>query len=259
MVTSVKNYGAKGDGVTDDTAQIQRAMQSNSLIFFPAGSYRVSKAIQLNSLQNVHIWATGATLINTALNNHCFQIDQCEFVTITGGKYTRSAKPDASWPTDHHCFFVANCKDLIIQNVFIDGSPGMGIGIANGVNVKILNNIIKNTTRDGIYSHYSVNVLYSGNYLENIKDDALSMHDYGFNADKQTIIALGYPQAGNSIITNNRIKNAMRGIASIGLQSLTITDNVIEHVVNCGIEVYNTVESFEGPDALYGMSSSLAT
>ena len=74
------------------------------------------------------------------------------------------------------------------------------------------------------------------------------MHDYGFNAAKKTIIALGYPQAGNSIIANNRIKNAMRGIASIGLQSLTITDNVIEHVVNCGIEVYNTVESFEGPD-----------
>ena len=73
-------------------------------------------------------------------------------------------------------------------------------------------------------------------------------HDYGFNAAKKTIITLGYPQGGNSIIANNRIKNAMRGIASIGLQSLTITENVIEHVINCGIEVYNTVESFEGPD-----------
>lgn len=93
LVISVKNYGAKGDGVTDDTAQIQRAMQSNSLIFFPAGSYRVSKAIQLNSLQNVHIWATGATLINTTLNNHCFQIDQCEFVTITGANTRAQPSP----------------------------------------------------------------------------------------------------------------------------------------------------------------------
>jgi len=248
LVISVKDYGAKGDGVTDDTANIQRAMQSNALIFFPSGNYLVSKPIRLQVLKNVHIWATGAILTNTTLTNHCFEISQCEFVTITGGKYMRSGSPSASWPTDRHCFFFTNCTDVIVQNIFIDGSPGMGISIANGMNVKIVDNIIKNTTRDGVYSHYSVNVLYSGNYLENITDDALSMHDYGFNASKVNIQTLGYPQAGSSIIANNRIKNAMRGIASIGTQSLTITDNVIEHVVNCGIEVYNTAESYVGPD-----------
>jgi polygalacturonase len=248
LVISVKDYGAEGDGVADDTASIQRAMQSNSLIFFPSGNYLVSKTIELQNLQNVHIWATGATLTNTTLTNHCFHLDQCEFVTIDGGRYTRSGTPTASWPTDRHCFFLTDCKDVVVQNIFIDGSPGMGISINNGLNIKVLDNTIKNTTRDGVYSHYAVNVLYSGNYLENIADDALSMHDYGFNAGKQAIVMLGYPQAGNSMIINNKIKNAMRGIASIGLQALTITGNVIEHVVNCGIEVFNTAESFEGPD-----------
>lgn len=119
----------------------------------------------------------------------------------------------------------------------IDGSPGMGIAIANGINVKIVDNIIKNTTRDGVYSHYSVNVLYSGNYLENIGDDALSMHDYGFNVAKRNIQAAGYPQAGNSVIANNIVKSAMRGISSIGLQSLIIKGNIIEHVINSGIQV----------------------
>ena len=249
LMISVKDYGAKGDGITDDTEHIQRAMKSNALIFFPSGNYLVSKTIHLQSLKNVHIWATGAVLTNTTLTQHFFQVDQCEFVTITGGKYTRSVAPSASWPTDQHCFFFITCADVIVQNIFIDGSPGMGICIANGVNIKIVDNIIKNTRRDGVYSHYSVDVLYSGNYLENITDDALSMHDYGFNAAKSNIQKLGYPQAGNSIIANNRIKNTMRGIASIGLQSLIITGNVIEHVVNCGIEVFNTAESFEGPDA----------
>jgi hypothetical protein len=130
----------------------------------------------------------------------------------------------------------------------IDGSPGMGIAIANGINVKIVDNIIKNTTRDGVYSHYSVNVLYSGNYLENIGDDALSMHDYGFNVAKRNIQAAGYPQAGNSVIANNIVKSAMRGISSIGLQSLIIKGNIIEHVINSGIQVCYTSESFEGPD-----------
>jgi len=248
LVISVKDYGAKGNGIADDTEPIQRAMRSDALIFFPSGNYLVSKTIHLRSLKNVHIWATGAILTNTTLTQHCFEVDQCEFVTITGGKYTRSGVPSASWPTDRHCFYFINCVDVTVQNIFIDGSPGMGIGIGNGMNVKIVDNIIKNTTRDGVYSHYSVNVLYSGNYLENITDDALSMHDYGFNGAKHNIQTLGYRQAGNSIIVNNRIKNAMRGIASIGLQALVISGNVIEHVVNCGIEVFNTAESFQGPD-----------
>ena len=248
LMVSVKDYGAKGNGKDDDTEYIQRAMQSDALIFFPSGNYLVSKPILLQSLKNIHIWATGATLTNTTLTQHCFQIDQCEFVTITGGRYTRSGVPDSSWPTDRHCFYFINCIDVSVQNTFIDGSPGMGICIANGMNVKVVDNVIKNTLRDGIYSHYSVNVLYSGNYLDNIKDDALSMHDYGFNGAKNNIRDRGYQQAGNSIIVNNRIKNAMRGIASIGLQSLIITGNVIEHVVTCGIEVFNTAESFEGPD-----------
>jgi hypothetical protein len=177
-----------------------------------------------------------------------FQIEQCEFVTINGGRFTREATPTASWPTDRHCLYLTHCKNVVVQDIFIDGSPGMGICILNGENVKILNNNIKNTRRDGVYSHYSVNVLYSGNYLENITDDALSMHDYGFKVDKQPIIANGYQQAGSSVIVNNRVKNCMRGIASIGLQSLTITDNIIDHVATCGIEVYNTAEKFEGPD-----------
>jgi len=46
---SVKDFGAVGDGVTDDTAAIQKALNYASLIFaivfLPAGSYRVSTGI----------------------------------------------------------------------------------------------------------------------------------------------------------------------------------------------------------------------
>jgi hypothetical protein len=39
---NVRSYGAKGDGVTDDTAAIQAAIAAGSDIYFPPGSYRVS-------------------------------------------------------------------------------------------------------------------------------------------------------------------------------------------------------------------------
>jgi hypothetical protein len=40
-VLNVKDYGAKGDGVTDDTAAIQRALNIGGSIFFPPGTYIV--------------------------------------------------------------------------------------------------------------------------------------------------------------------------------------------------------------------------
>jgi hypothetical protein len=47
---SVKSYGAAGDGVTDDTAAIQNAnnaaASANQILYFPAGTYLVSKTLQ---------------------------------------------------------------------------------------------------------------------------------------------------------------------------------------------------------------------
>lgn len=47
-VVNVRNFGAKGDGVTDDTAAIQAAIANpsgTSLIYFPNGTYVVSKTL----------------------------------------------------------------------------------------------------------------------------------------------------------------------------------------------------------------------
>ena len=49
---SVKDYGATGDGVTDDTAAIQAAIDAGRSIYFPSGTYVVSREVQVwNSTQ----------------------------------------------------------------------------------------------------------------------------------------------------------------------------------------------------------------
>ncbi len=53
------NYGAAGDGVTDDTAAIQTALNAlgpnNPTLYFPAGTYRITQTLTLAGQQYVNV------------------------------------------------------------------------------------------------------------------------------------------------------------------------------------------------------------
>jgi len=51
--TSVKEFGAVGDGTTDDTAAVQKALDSGKRIVFPEGTYLVTAQINVPSGANV--------------------------------------------------------------------------------------------------------------------------------------------------------------------------------------------------------------
>jgi hypothetical protein len=64
----VKDYGAKGNGATDDTAAIQLAINllpaSGGTIYFPAGTYNVSSTIQIgNGSSSAFSTRTGVVLV----------------------------------------------------------------------------------------------------------------------------------------------------------------------------------------------------
>jgi hypothetical protein len=49
-IVSVKDspFGAVGDGITDDTAAIQAAINENTRLYFPAGTYKISSGLTVN-------------------------------------------------------------------------------------------------------------------------------------------------------------------------------------------------------------------
>ncbi len=58
---SVTEYGAVGDGETDDTEAIQKAVDENDAVFFPEGWYRISNTVKLrdgNVLIGLHPFST---------------------------------------------------------------------------------------------------------------------------------------------------------------------------------------------------------
>lgn len=62
-IVSVRNFGAVGNGVADDTAAIQAALNaasSGSSVFFPTGNYKITSQIVLNT-NNVCVFGDGST------------------------------------------------------------------------------------------------------------------------------------------------------------------------------------------------------
>jgi hypothetical protein len=56
-IVSVKDFGAKGDSTSDDTAAIQAAFNSGKAIFFPEGDYKVTAGL---TLPDNHVCITGS-------------------------------------------------------------------------------------------------------------------------------------------------------------------------------------------------------
>ena len=65
---NVQNFGATGNGTTDDTAAIQKAVNSavaGDTILFPGGSYRLSAPINVQS-NRTYQGQSGATLLGVS-------------------------------------------------------------------------------------------------------------------------------------------------------------------------------------------------
>lgn len=59
-------YGAKGDGISDDSESIQRALDSGKAVIFPSGIYLISKTIELTDDKTV----IGCGITNTTITSN---------------------------------------------------------------------------------------------------------------------------------------------------------------------------------------------
>ena len=65
-MVSVKDFGAVGDGVTDDTAAIQAAINSGKSVFFPEGTYRANNLTQSTNFQRLYGFGNAAIVKNAS-------------------------------------------------------------------------------------------------------------------------------------------------------------------------------------------------
>lgn len=71
--TSVMSYGAKGDGVTDDTAAIQSALDTLKSVILPPGQYKITHA--LHGYSNQSILGFGASINGVGLTDYSIRFE----------------------------------------------------------------------------------------------------------------------------------------------------------------------------------------
>ena len=116
---NVRDFGAKGDGKTDDTAAIQKAADAavksqkgsydNRSLYFPPGIYKVKGQI---TLRNISLRGKDAVITQTDRNAVTFWYTDFWSIRVTGltfngGKGHVSVLNDN---TDKSLFFVDNCR-----------------------------------------------------------------------------------------------------------------------------------------------------
>jgi hypothetical protein len=99
-VVSVKDFGAKGDGIADDTAAIQAALNAHHSVFIPPGTYLISSMLRLFPANAINYSITGvkgksilkATGNNPIIGPHAdfhgefSEIHGITFSSVTGGQ-----------------------------------------------------------------------------------------------------------------------------------------------------------------------------
>ena len=149
---NVKQFGAKGDGVTDDTLVLVVMLTVGGSVFFPSGTY-LTDTVVFNNVSNIHF--TGENRSNTVIklnagqNSHVINYINafdCSVESLTIFQdYTNN-------PTGGHGLRLAGTENIVFRDLIIKDAYSYGIGIQDGSNINTLitDFIIDNCGRDGI-------------------------------------------------------------------------------------------------------------
>ena len=135
-VANVKDYGAVGDDSTDDTASIQAALDSLSggtydggTVYFPAGIYRISSALLIDSADNAinlkgcsthfPLGADGSLIRSTSTTANGIEILNSLSISIQNLRIDTSVTKTDGIAID--CESTTNIQGITIDQVYING------------------------------------------------------------------------------------------------------------------------------------------
>lgn len=138
-IVSVRDFGAVGDGATNDTAAIQAAISASAgrTILFPAGTY-LTNGISILNLTGVHL--VGENKYNTIIKSNAGVNDHVVAYTnaINCSLENLTIDQNSTGKTGGHGIRLGGVDGLTLRNFIVKSTSGYGIGAQAGANKNVI-------------------------------------------------------------------------------------------------------------------------
>jgi hypothetical protein len=248
-VVSVKDFGAVGDGATDDTVATQAALDYlNSIgggtLFLPKGLYRKSDSTaSLVMYSNITIEGVGDASAfffddkdTVARSGNDFMVcDNTSNIAFRNFRITGTALTYTNETNQKQCLTGSNIDGLLLDGVTIEKVRYMATAFANVKNARVTGCELDYIVRDGLRFTNSYSVAIVGNNLRRVTDDSVALHAIDANT----------PPGGGFVVEGNTFE-ACQGIKVLGAKQLTVRGNVMRRMLRSPVVVQLAASGSEG-------------
>jgi hypothetical protein len=252
LAINVKNYGAVGDGVTDDRAAIQAAINAadDAGVYIPSGVYAIGSTITLRD--GISLFGDGpfaseikqigagvfTGIYGTSVNNVSLR-DFC----INGNREVRQAgEPEEAGDNGSNCIRIdapdaTPATGLTITNIRCIGASHVGLMIFNVEYIHLSKITIDDTRRDGLDVWFNSRyVTISDVIATNIGDDCISINGEGVEPHLAGTKTRDVTITGGSYTHRADAENG-RGIYLSGCENVVVSNGVVHDTFSHGIQV----------------------
>jgi hypothetical protein len=242
-MTNVQTFGAKGDGVTDDTKALQNACNSGEVLFVPKTSafYKTSQFLDLSK----SVYSDGAEIRlaqDGTADRSIFRVVQNRAPLTIDGFILNGLYTTGSGPGEYSMgIFLRSVNNVTISNNTIKNSFGDNIylgyvGTTPCTNVTIVNNTLTNPYRNAVTFIHTDGVVIQNNTITKTFNHVATL-DLEPNVD-------GISNNRNVTIDNNNITTSAQAISvsvnnTVAMTGLRITNNIISATANMFAGVCN--------------------
>lgn len=276
-VVTPQMYGAKGNGIADDTESVQTALNAHKKVYFPQGTYKITAPLVITAGQTIEgdskyhatIWAYGCDCIQMTAGDpgergHIYNIHlRGDYTADSKGIKLAGMAP--GWTIDNvwidgfdygiYGFNVGHVNNIYISNCIITGQPNNRTAMTAGIYMPGSNGGQTNaiTIRDCEINQFESGIVITGTAIS-ILQCTIQSFDNGIVIDSSIGYSTGanyyntlgctingcYFEAFNKSAIYCNTRNAVNNGFSGGPNGLQITNNYI-YKDNSGDNTYAVI------------------